>query len=96
MGEMGLIIKNKEHYFKRFIIGIIVIVLFGLLPFIIGSIGATISEISTGEPCHEGNCIWMVIPWIGLVTLPISVILLIIYLIIIILDSIKLNKLNKP
>lgn len=90
---MGVIIKNKKHYFTRFPLWLIAIIIVGVSPFVIGSLGGFLTEIITGEPCHEGNCFWGVIPWFGIfITLPIGSIVLLIYLIIIIIDSFKLLK----
>jgi|TARA_B110000285_G_scaffold102200_1_gene116294 hypothetical protein len=89
---MGIIIKNKKDYYTKFIIWLFVIILGGLSPFIIGFIGAYLTELTTGEPCHGGNCFWEVIPWYGILTLPISLVILIIFLIIVIIDSIKLRN----
>ncbi len=93
---MGIILKNKKHYLTRFPLWLSVIIFLAFFPFIIGFIGAYLSELITNEPCHEGNCFWGVISWLGIfITLPIGGIGLIIYLIIIIIDSIKLMKNGK-
>ena len=85
--------QKRKHFYTRFPIWLSVIILVGLSPFIVGFIGANLTELTTGEPCHEGNCYWGVIPWVGIfVTLPISAVLLIIYFIIVLVDSIKLKK----
>lgn len=75
---MGFILTKKKHCYTRLPLGFAVIVLFALSPSIIGVIGAWFSEMTTGERCHEGNCSWMVIPWLTLLTLPIGGILMII------------------
>lgn len=93
---MGIILKTKKHYLTRFSLWLGVIIFLALSPFIIGFIGAYLSELITNEPCHEGNCFWGVIPWLGIfITLPIGGIGLIIYLVIIIIDSIKLMRNGK-
>lgn len=89
---MPLIIKENKHYVTRFAVGIVLIVFFAFAPLIIGGIGAWISELSTGESCHEGNCVWMVLPWLLIFTLPLGGIGLIIFFIIVIVDSIQLSK----
>ncbi len=93
---MGIILKTKKHYLTRFPLWLSIIIFLALSPFIIGFIGAYLSELITNEPCHEGNCFWGVIPWLGIfITLPIGAIVLIIYIIIIIIDSFKLMKSEK-
>ena len=75
---MGLIIKNKGHYLTRFPSWLLAKFLVALSPFIIGFTGAFFSELIYNETCHEGNCFWMVIPGLGIITIPIGTILLII------------------
>jgi xanthine/uracil permease len=89
---LGLIINNRKHLLTRFPIWFALIVLFGLFPLLIGVVGGWITELSTGEPCHEGNCGWMVLPWLTLFTLPIGGVLLFVYMIIILIDIIGLLK----
>lgn len=89
---MPLIIKENKHYITRFVVGLALIVFFAFAPLIIGGIGAWISEASTGEPCHEGNCAWMVLPWLLIFTLPLGGIGLIIFFTIVIIDTIQLSK----
>lgn len=90
---MGIIINNRKHYFTRFPLGIVVIILMGFAPFIVSAVGVYFTELSSGQPCHLGNCYWAAIPWFGIfVTLPLSAILMIIYLIIIAIDAVKLKK----
>ena len=89
---MGIIINHKKHYLTRLPLWLIGIVFVGLSPIIIGLLGASITERTTGQPCHEGNCIWMILPWLGMLSIPIGVIGLIIFSIIVLNDSISLNK----
>lgn len=92
---MGIIIENKKHYLIRFPLWLLIIIVIGFSPILIGALGSYLTELITNKPCHEGNCIWMVLPWMMLFTLPFGGVLLIIYLIIIIIDSIKLFKKSK-
>jgi hypothetical protein len=93
---LGIILKTKKHYLTRFPLWLSGIIFLALSPFIIGYIGAYFSELITNEPCHEGSCFWAVIPWLGIfVTLPIGAIVILIFLIIIIIDSFKLIKSKK-
>lgn len=92
---MGFIIRSKKHYLTRFPLFLLFIIFIGLSPFIIGFTGAYLTELFTGEPCHEGNCFWMVLPWFGIfITLPLGGILLLVYFIIILIDTIKLMMQN--
>ncbi|MEL6864804.1 MAG: hypothetical protein AAFP19_10305 [Bacteroidota bacterium] len=89
---MGIIIKKKKHYYTRFPLWLLVIVVLSLSPFIIGFTGAYFTELITGEPCHEGNCSWGAIPWLGIFfTLPLGAVILAIYLIIVVIDAINLK-----
>lgn len=92
---MGLIIKKKKHLWTRLPLWFVIILILGFLPAIAGMIGATISEISTGQPSHEGNCSWMVLPWFTMFTLPAAGLALLILFIIVIIDSIRLARNNK-
>jgi len=89
---MGLIIKNKKQYYTRIPLGIVCLILFSLSPAIIGFGGAWITQLLTTHTVNEGNSAWLGFPWLTLFTIPIGFILLIMYLIIIIMDIVKLNK----
>lgn len=89
---MGIIINKNKHYFTRFLLGLFIIVLVSLSPFIIGFVGAYFVELRTGEPCNEANCYWAVFPWFGMLTLPIGAILLIVYIIIVVVDTLHLKN----
>ena len=92
---MGIILHSKRHYFTRFPFWFGVIVLCGFSPLLIGSAGMWITEMNTGIPCNEGNCYWAIIPWYTLITLPICGLIMIVYLSIIVIDSIELWRENK-
>lgn len=89
---MGILIKEKHHYYTRVPIGLGIIIIFGLSPFILGFSGAWIYELITQEICHEGNCFWGVIPWFGMITIPLGIILMILFFIIIVIDSFSIIK----
>jgi hypothetical protein len=91
---MAKIIKRKQHYFTRFPVWFLAIIFFALSPYLIGVLGSYLTELSTGEPCHEGNCGWMVLPFFTFITLPMGALGLLIFLAIVLQDSIEL--LNKP
>lgn len=88
----GTIIQHKKHYLTRFPIGLAIILFFSLSPFLIGLAGSWLSELMNGEPCHEANCGWAVLPWLTLLTLPAGAAILFAYLVIVILDTIKLTR----
>jgi len=89
---MGTIINHKKHFYTRIPLGILVIVFMGVCPFVIGMIGGSIYEFTTGNTCHEGNCPWAALPWLCLISIPSAALLFVVFAIIIILDVIKLNK----
>jgi hypothetical protein len=89
---LGIIIKHKKHYLTRLPLWFFVIVFIGLSPIIIGMLGAWISEATTGEPCHEGNCSWMVLPWFGFISIPLGALGLFFYFAIIVYDSVQLSR----
>lgn len=93
---MGLIIKHKKHLYTRFPLWLFVIVFAAFLPFTVGFTGAYLTELFTGEDCHEGNCFWGALPWLGIfITLPGGAIALVVYLIIVLIDSIQLWRKKK-
>lgn len=92
---MGIILKTRKHILTRFPLWLGVIIFLALSPFIIGFIGSYLTEFITNKDCHEGNCFWGVIPWIGVfITLPLGALTLLVFLIIILIDCIKLYKIK--
>ncbi|MCH4551189.1 hypothetical protein [Aestuariibaculum lutulentum] len=91
---MPLIIKRKKHLLTRVPFLTFLIVFIGLAPVIIGLIGAWITELNTGEPCHEGNCSWMMLPWLGMFTIPVGFLLFIVFFVIVLIDTIALYNNN--
>lgn len=89
---MALILKNKRHLKTRLFPWLLVILFLAFSPVIIGVIGAWYTEFSTGESCHEGNCAWMVLPWLGIFTIPIGGIILFVYIIIVIIDIVNFSQ----
>jgi hypothetical protein len=93
--RMGLIIKTKKHYLSKLPLFFLAILLFSFLPILIGMSGAWVTELVTGSSCHEGNCFWMALPWLEILTLPIGVLILIIFIVVILIDTFTLFKSNK-
>ncbi|MCR8666313.1 hypothetical protein NO995_01340 [Aestuariibaculum sp. M13] len=89
---MSLIVKRKKHLLTRIPLITFLILFIGFAPVIIGLVGAYFSELTTGEPCHEGNCGWMVLPWLGMITIPIGLLLFIVFFVIVLVDIISLNN----
>jgi len=84
------IIRQKSHLLTRLPLGLFGIVLFSFSPFLMGVIGAWATQKFTGQPCHEGNCGWMVLPWLTVLTLPIGAFLLLVFLLMVARDSLDL------
>lgn len=94
--SLKLRIRSKRHYLTRLPLGIFIILIIAISPFIVGFTGAYFSEMITGEPCHEGNCSWAAVPWFFMITIPVGILLFIIYGITAIVDSYKLFKKDTP
>jgi peptidoglycan biosynthesis protein MviN/MurJ (putative lipid II flippase) len=92
---MPNIIKEKKDIFVRFPIGAVLVILAALSPMIIAMIGAWFTEMITGTPCHEGNCIWMVLPWLCLLTIPGGFVFLIVYLVMGFTEYARIRKREK-
>ena len=88
-------IERRRHYLTRAPVGLALSLFIGLSPWIIGVLGSWFTERLTGEPCHEGNCGWMVLPWFTFLTLPIGGVLMGVYLLSIFSDTVKLLNANK-
>ena len=87
------IIEQKRHFFTRLPLGLLVIAVFSFSPYIIGVIGAWMTEQFTGQPCIEGNCIWTAIHWLSVITFPAGAFTLLIYLLLAFNDAVAvLNK----
>ena len=91
----GIIIKHKKHYLTRFPLGLLLIVVIAFSPVILGGIGGWFFEMSTGLPCSEANeCGWILMTWFVMITFPVAALVLIVYLILIVIDTVKLFKSN--
>ena len=87
----GVLITKRKHLLTRLPLVMLLILIFALSPVLIGISGAWISELTSGIPCNnEGNCFWLVLPWLGMITFPIGVILFIALLIITMIDFLSL------
>ena len=87
-----LLITKEKDFFTRIPIALLIIGLMAGAPFIVGLSGAWLTEVITGEPCHEGNCFWMALPWLCMLTFPIAGVCLIVLPLLVIRDSILLFK----
>jgi MFS family permease len=87
----GILFKKSRDFYIRLPFGLIIIVLFGFSPIIIAMIGGWASELISGIPCHEGNCAWAAFGWLFFLTIPISIVLLVIFIIILIIDIIRFS-----
>jgi hypothetical protein len=88
---MGRIIKHKRDYFTKLPLMLLSIFFVGVSPVLIGILGARITESLTGQPCHEGNCGWMVLPWLGMITIPLAGLVLIVVVIVALSDAVSLR-----
>ncbi len=88
---MGIILKKRSHIYSRIPGGILIILFISISPLVIGLIGGSISEWLTGNPCHEGNCIWGVLGWLTFWTAPFGALVFIIFVVIVIADLFKLK-----
>lgn len=87
-----MIYNSKKHWW-RLALGFGLIGFFAFSPFIIGIIGAYISEMRTGEVCHEGNCYWGTLPWLTFFTMPIAAMIGFIFFVIAVIDVVRVwNK----
>ena len=79
---MKLIFVHKFKDFYKIILGIILLALFAFSPIILALVGSYFEGIIRGEPVHEGNSVFMSFGWFFLITIPVGVILLIIWLVV--------------
>lgn len=92
---MAKIIKKKRQYITRFPVWFFAIIFFALSPYLIGILGSYLTELWTGEPCNESNCGWMVLPFFTFITLPMGVLGLLVFLVIVLQDSLELKNTPK-
>lgn len=90
--HMPTVIKKRRHLYTRFPLGLLIILLIAISPILIGMIGALITEWQTGNPCHEGNCVWGALGWFAFVTIPFAGLLFLIFIIIILKDIYQLKR----
>lgn len=83
-----MIYNSKKHWW-RLVLGFGLIAFFSISPFIIGIIGAYVTELQTGEVCHEANCFWGAFPWYTFFTIPVALVIGFIFSIISIIDIVK-------
>ncbi|MEL7122825.1 MAG: hypothetical protein AAFO07_25485, partial [Bacteroidota bacterium] len=83
---MGIIIKSKRHVYIRIPIILTLIGIFAISPLLISFVGSWLVEMTTNEPCHEGNCYWAAFGWMVLLSFPTAVFLFVIFIVIVILD----------
>lgn len=88
-----LTFSSKKQFYIRFPLGLVLILIFGVCPILISAVGAELSEMITGQICHEANCFWGGIFWYSFFTIPLALIFLMIWLINGFLTMLKFNKL---
>ncbi|MFT3794140.1 hypothetical protein [Flavobacterium sp.] len=89
-----ILIKSKKDLLIKLPLGIVIIALFGISPILVSMVMSRITEFLTNEPCHEGNCIWGGLGWLFLLTIPLAVIFFFLFLIICLVDILKLARLK--
>lgn len=89
---MGFIVSSKKHIYIRIPLIIIMLLVLAISPILISMAGAWLTELITNEPCHEGNCIWVAFGWLFLVSVPTAILFAIIFLVIIVIDLVKLFR----
>ena len=91
---MKIILKENNNL-KAYFIWLVIIITLAFSPLLIGIIGGYFEEIKTGIACNENNCIWAVIPWYGLITLPTGFLIGIIFILYLIKDNFKILREEK-
>lgn len=72
--------------------GLLVIALFSFAPYLIGIIGAWVSEQTTGQPCVDGSCAWASVYWLSVITFPAGAFSLLIYILLAVNDAVAVLK----
>lgn len=69
-------------------------------PIWLGLLGMHMQEVSTGVQANEGNSAWGVLPWLGVVTLPIYALVVAltvkVCLVLMVIDAYRKFKIRKP
>lgn len=86
------IIEQKRHFFTRLPLGFLAIALFAFAPYIIGIIGAWMTEQTTGQPCVDGSCAWTAVHWLSVITFPAGAFALLIYILLAVNDAVAVLK----
>lgn len=89
---MPTLIKNRRNLYSRFPLGHWLLLLIALSPILVGMLGATLTEWSTGNPCHEGSCIWGALGWFAFFIKPFAGLLFLVFIAIILKDIYQLKR----
>ena len=89
---MAIIIKKARHFYTRIPIFFLLTGLLAMSPILISMAGAWVTEYFTGQPCHEGNCIWGAFGWFFMITFPAAAVILLIGILLIIIDTVNFFK----
>jgi len=87
-----MILKERKQVYYKLPLGILIIILIGLSPIIVALIGSTLSEFISGTPCNEGNCAWMALIWLALLSIPASFVGIIVYIVLIVNELSRMKK----
>ncbi len=89
---MPTLIKKRRHLYSRFPLGLLFILVIALSPVLIGMLGAMITEWQTGNPCHEGNCLWGALGWFAFFTIPFAALLFLVFMGIVLKDIYQMKR----
>ncbi len=79
--DSNIIVKKKDIFTKPILI-LLFFITVAFSPLVIAFAGAWLTKLFTGQDClNEGNCFWMVLPWLCLMTLPVGLLLMLILII---------------
>lgn len=88
----GTLFKSKKQFYYLFPLGLLLLFLLAVFPILLSAIAADLSQWATGKTCHEANCFWAGLFWYSFYTIPLAIILSIVYVIIAFVDFLRLKS----
>lgn len=89
---MGILFNKRKDFFIRFPLALLLIFIFAISPLLISAVGAELTSMWTGEPCHEGNCFWGAFFWLFIYSFMLAALMLLILLAVLVIDLISYRK----